>query len=216
MAQKLAVFDFDDTLIRGQSFDAFIRFVYEKEHNLLRKMLYKLSKILIRFTTFSSKTNKYILTRFMVGTPVTLLQCRAEEFAVFYLENKIIDSVYEYLQYHIQVGDTVVIVSGGLDLYIRIFAKKHNIQYSVATQIIDSNDQFKSIGIECLGHEKIDRLSQLVDLDMFDKENSHVYSDHLSDLPLLEYFGKPHYVAQSTALIPDIIMKKKWDIIRYE
>lgn len=216
MAQKLAIFDFDDTLIRGQSFDEFIRFIYERESNVLRKILYKLSKILIRFTSFSSKTNKYILTRFMAGTPIGVLQYRAEEFANFYLEKKIIDSVYEYLQYHIQVGDTVVIVSGGLDLYIRIFAKKHNIQYSVATQIIDSHDQFKSIGIECLGHEKIVQLSKILDLEMFDKENSHVYSDHVSDLPLLEYFGKPHYVVHYTALIPDIIMKKKWDIIRYE
>ncbi|MBN8574404.1 MAG: HAD-IB family hydrolase [Candidatus Kapabacteria bacterium] len=216
MAPQLAIFDFDDTLYRGQSFDKYIKFVYERERNFLRKLLYKLSKIFIHFTRFSSKNNKFILTRFMSGLPIERLQSLAEEFVTCDIQTRIIAPVYGYLQNHLQKGDTVIVVSGGLEIYIQIFAKQHNLEYSIATKIIDNKGIFFSVGEECLGQTKIDRLSLMVNINEFDIINSHVYSDHLSDLPLFEYFGNPHYVAHSTALIPDIVMKKNWDIIRYE
>ncbi len=216
MNSNLVIFDFDDTLFRGQSFDEFIRFVYENEHNIIRKLLYKLSKVVIHYTQFSSKINKFLLTRFMVGMPMNVLLNRAEEFESTSVEKKIIPHLYNCLQNHQRQGDTVIVVSGGLEIYVKIFAKKHNIDYSIATKINDNNHCFVSVGEECLGHNKLDRLFMELEINNYNRENVHVYSDHISDLPLLEYFGKPHFVAQARASIPDIVVQKKWDIIRYE
>lgn len=216
MNSNLVIFDFDDTLFRGQSFDEFIRFIYENERNIVRKLLYKLSKVVIRYTHFSSEINKFLLTRFMVGMPMKVILSRAEEFEIATIEKNIITPVYHCLQNHLRQGDTVILISGGLEIYIKIFAKKHNIPYSIATKIIDNNHCFVSVGQECLGNNKLERLSMELEINKYNKENVHVYSDHVSDLPLLEHFGKPHFVAQARASIPDIIIQKKWDIILYE
>jgi HAD superfamily hydrolase (TIGR01490 family) len=93
---------------------------------------------------------------------------------------------------HQKKGDDVVVISGGLSIYLSFFVKAYHIKSYFATDLEFENDLFtgKIHGRECLGEEKVARLNKQINLELYDLEQSVVYTDHESDLPLLNLVGK--------------------------
>ena len=69
----------------------------------------------------------------------------------------------------------------------------------------------KIVGSDCLGSEKVRRLQTIDEYRGLDLTNSYAYSDHESDLPLLELVGKPVAVTP-TGQLRRIAIDRGWKI----
>ena len=119
----------------------------------------------------------------------------AENIAQDFFEKELLlrvnERIMERVRYHQKLGHTIAIVSGGFEIYIRIFAKYFGIQYVVAVSL-DSREGVLSgnmAGIHTMEHRKLYKLSQTLDLSMYDLAQSYAYSDCPSDIPLLSLVG---------------------------
>lgn len=214
--KKLAVFDFDDTLYKGQSLNDFLEFIYNCEIGFTRRIIHKLCKQIVRLCHFSSKTDKLLLTLFIKNLPLQKLEQYAYQFSKEIVEKRLNPVLFERLLFHINSDDDVAIVSGGLEIYLQIFSKKHSVEYCIATKIISFQEHFKQLDKECLGNEKLSRILSELSIEKYNIAESYVYTDHLSDIPLLDYFGQGFFVIKENSTIPADFKNKKWNIIYTE
>ncbi|MFC1770876.1 HAD-IB family hydrolase [Candidatus Margulisiibacteriota bacterium] len=196
---KLAIFDFCDTLIDGQSVSLFLEFLREKQGFIKKNWL----KLRSRFNAISSSDSlcykNYRLKPYK-GFSHDQLDEFAEEFFKQVLKKRVHQTVLERLIEHKKNKFTIIVVSGGFEIYLKKFAANFKVDKVLATKLAFRKDVFQGCieGEECLGQKKIERLSKTINLDEYDLKNSFAYTDHESDIELLELVGNP------------CVVKKKW------
>ncbi len=213
MSKKIiALFDFCDTLVDGQSINLFLDYLYKKESNWFIKTQLKLRKLFSsppKDNDLSLEHKNYLFAP-LKGKDKKLFENIASEFnneVLLKLEHK---SIVEKLQWHQKCGHTVVIASGGFDTYLQYYAKSYTIDYIVSTELIFNEGKFIGVGEECLGEKKINSLKSILTWKEYDWANSYSYSDSKSDLPLLSLVGNAFVVYNKQ----DISWRKEnWNVI---
>ncbi|GAB4237899.1 MAG: hypothetical protein Tsb0034_13230 [Ekhidna sp.] len=99
----------------------------------------------------------------------------------------------EKIEAYQQMGAQTVIVSASPEDWIKPWADRFHIDV-IATKLAFRNDHFIGIdGKNCNGNEKVKRITQKLDINVFDKVIA--YGDSKGDLPMLalasESFFKP-------------------------
>ena len=164
--QILAIFDFCDTLIGMQTANRFISLCYKENKNL---------------TTIFNE--------------VCLSAKKVEAIAKQYVKNELLPkqnmTVVERMLWHKRQGHKIAIVSGGFSQYIKEYAKNYSIDFVIATELELRDGIFTGniLGNDCMGKNKITKIKQHLKLDDFDLDHSYAYSDHISDIPLLNFTG---------------------------
>lgn len=208
----IALFDFCDTLVDGQSINLFLDYLYKKESNWFTKAQLKIRKLFSSAPKDNdlSLAHKNYLFAPLRGKDKKLIESIAFEFNnEILLRNEHI-SIVEKLQWHQKCGHTVVIASGGFDTYLQYYAKSYAIDYIVSTELIFSEGKFTGIGEECLGDKKINSLKSILVWEEYDWENSYSYTDSKSDVPLLSLVGNAFVIYNKQ----DIRWKKEeWKVI---
>lgn len=177
--QILALFDFCETLTNFQTLDRFL--LLAQTHNPNYR-----------------KTTHNVRYGALVDFPIVDANALAKEFVydeiIPNLNQKIIDKLFEYQD----LGHTICIVSGGLEIYIKEFAKIYDIKNVVAVELEEKNSKLTGNirGIHTMQERKLYKLAQMVNLDEFNLGESCAYSDCVSDIPLLSLVGNG-YVVQS-------------------
>tara|TARA_B100000809_G_C15138468_1_gene531793 strand:+ start:5050 stop:5700 length:651 start_codon:yes stop_codon:yes gene_type:complete len=189
--QKIAIFDFCDTIFNGQSFNYFINYLIDNQP-FYNKFYLKLRKTLTPFISKNNLSRKEFLLRPYRGKSQQFFIEQGESFFNEIIKKRLYPELISLINEHQKRGDTVVLVSGGLSIYLSFFAKEYNIKHELATNLKFDNGLFtgKVEGNECLGEEKVLRLKDEINLELYDLNNAIVYTDHKSDLPLLNIVGK--------------------------
>ena len=118
--------------------------------------------------------------------------------------------IVEKLLWHKEAGHTIVIASGGFDVYLQYYAAHYNIEKVVSTELLFVDGKFVEIKEECLGSIKINKLKNVISWEEYDWANSYSYSDSQTDLPLLYIVGNGYIVCNGQ----DVSWKKEeWQII---
>ncbi len=187
----LAIFDFCGTLINMQTADLFILGLVRQCPSLKRRILETIRISLLKTGKLRGKTHKKFLLRQASG-----IHCSAvTNYADRYLHETLLPneniSIVRRMKEHKELGHYVVIVSAGYENYISAYAKYHGIPSFAATKLEEKNSVLtgKILKNDCIGKEKLYRLSELLDLSSFNLQNSYAYSDHISDVPLLKLVG---------------------------
>lgn len=166
------------------------RKIYRKleKHNLLQTIA--------RLTCRCLKP-KELEMRALKGYKADMLEQSALSFYRDVIKPNLIPEVMDVLQKHQEEGAHIVLVSGGLGIYLKYFAADNNI---ADEDILSSNIAIKNgrctgrlEGVDCMGENKVKLVEQCFDKS---KINSVVYSDSDSDLPLLKWADKGIIVAQ--------------------
>ena len=126
---------------------------------------------------------------------------RCDDLAHLYFEQELLPNIVQPLlkimQQHINNNDRVCILSGGYDIYIRLFVQHFGVKEFISSKIDFRNGYCtgKMQGEDCMGRNKITCYQQLK------KEASYTvfYSDSPSDLPLLELVDEPVVVSKDYA-----------------
>lgn len=186
----LALFDFCETLTNFQTLDKYLPLAGSKNVN------YSAGKNLARREEFARQNIPYPRYEHLIGLDYDLAQKIAQEFVYTDVIANLNQKVMDKLFYHQDKDHTLVIVSGGLTIYIKEFAKIYKIDNIIAVDLeVYKHKLTGNIdGIHTMQERKLYKLVQKFNLKEFDLKNSYAYSDCASDIPLLSLVGNPNVI----------------------
>ena len=178
--EELAVFDFCDTLVFGQTADEFLLRI------LARYPLRKIQFYLL-YGSRLKRNKKALLYRLCDGIPAHHVETVASEYATL-LRSRLVATTNKIL--NARESSNVVIVSAGFSNYIsRIYPNCKVIANNL--QCRNGLVSAKDCLVDCFGEEKVVRLSETFNLSRY---SVSVFSDCPSDLPLFK-IGRGYLVA---------------------
>lgn len=182
---RLALFDFDGTITRKDSFLPFVLFSATRWQALLGAII--LAPYIIGYKTrlVSSSTMRARLARFVFrGVSASRARELGRDFASQVLPDTVRSEASERLNWHKKNGDRIIVVSAALDLYLIPFCNKHGVELiCTEMEVSDGRITGKYRDGDCTGSEKVARLLRFIDLSLFDEV--FAYGDTVEDVELL-------------------------------
>ena len=207
---KVALFDFCETIANFQTADAYVDYIREQTKNC--EMLMKDNfRILLRKTKIlgileklfpKSSINKRLVLWQLKGLEKQLLERYAEEYYINIIKPNFIVVIIEKLRELQNEGWRIVLVSAGYEIYLKYFARDFNIReediiavkikfnHNICNGTFDGGDRL---------WDKTEKLNSKIDKD---KVFSIAFSDSISDLPMLNWVNKGYVVRRRD--------KEKW------
>ena len=208
MTKKLVVFDFCETIFKYQSSDLFVNYIVDGCDTGFRKFynnhFFKLLKYLYVFAVLYKLFPKLNLEkRLKLFALFGMRKERIEQLSISFndeiisrnLNAKIIDKIYDY-----QDDDyTIIVSSGGYNPYLSIFCEEHKIEFLHCTEIYFVLGRCLGIfrGKDCMFDQKRSLLEKLIEEKGWLILKSAVYSDSITDLPLLKWAQRGVVVGKS-------------------
>ena len=181
-----AIFDFDGTLLHGDSFISFARRSLTKRRLFIGAVMALPWLIAWKLRIISSSAAKMKLFGFWYkGTPLETFDRWGKEYAS-YIDTHTIPETKDALRTHLEAQDRVYIISASLRNWIAPWAEAQGNVHVIATMPeTDSSNRLtgRFDGLNCLGEEKVRRLE--ADTGFDPSLPLAVYTDSLSDLPLI-------------------------------
>ena len=193
MSKNLALFDFDGTLTKKDTFLEYLKFAFGKSAFITGFLLHSPFLVAMKFKLYPNwKAKEKILTHFFKGRPVQELDQAAIKFTEEAIPQLMRKSGLQQLEAHLAAGDRVYIVSASASLWVKAWCKKMGIDL-ISTELEIENDYFtgKIKGFNCYGPEKVRRVKALESLNDYD--HIYAYGDSSGDKEMLAIADKPHY-----------------------
>ena len=195
----LALFDFDGTITTRETMAAFMyRAVPASRQGWGRLLLapwvvgYKcgiVSGVAVR---------RAVVRAGLAGVPLELVQTHGAAFAADTLPTLLRPEMMARIRWHQAQGDTVAVVSGGLDAYLSPWCHAHDLALVCSSlEHRDGRLTGRYHGAQCVGEEKARRVRERYDLAAF--ERVYAYGDTREDLPLLGLAHHRFYRGQELA-----------------
>lgn len=190
MKEKIAIFDFCETIVDHQTGDAFVVFCIESRGGLrkflLRQFFGRGLGGKIRKCLFPRASQKQALLYLLKGISSAEIAVLAKAY-VNELKKSLISVVYDALLKKKEDGYKIWIVSGGYDVYLNEMFNGI-VEQVVATGIeISGNVCTGRMSTElCMADNKVDALKKRGLIERIDSDLSYVFSDCESDIPLFE------------------------------
>lgn len=205
---KIAIFDFCDTLVSFQTANEYVRYYVKNYATLSIKWRHFIYLILSASGLISHMEKKHpeknIRKRILLWQLKGSTRDKMEMIAKEYYERRIkpclvSETITELLKCK-KEGCKILIVSGGYDIYIKHFALEYGIETRniIANQLLFDKKLFiGKYDLECMGEEKVRLLSKI--LKQRDDFNVVAYSDSESDLPMLLWADRGIVITKSWA-----------------
>lgn len=184
MKTKFAFFDFDDTLIHGDSGRKLLKY-YIKKHPL---SAFRLLKVVYHYILYVLKLEPLNHAKSAWLYPLDFMS--EKETADFYktcLETSYYPQVVAELKKKKEEGYTIYICSASVEAYLRFCKLPVDEIMGTKTEIINGRYTSKMIGKNCKNEEKVKRINEVIknhNLEI-DYDLSYAYSDSLHDIPML-------------------------------
>jgi HAD superfamily phosphoserine phosphatase-like hydrolase len=199
---NLVIFDFCETLCKYQTANHFVDFAsHNTNMSFLNKLLsfFSSNRLLIsliwliapRFN-FSKRTKLFSLK----GCSESVLLDRGRSY-FDKCKYDLHDIVVEKLKHHVSIGDHVIIVSGGYEIYLSYFKNHFGISAVLGTKIKFKNNFCCGTieGSDCMFMEKISRIKSYIEDNQLFFENTISYTDSITDIDLLRFSDKPYVIS---------------------
>ena len=184
MKTKFAFFDFDDTLIHGDSGRKLLKY-YLKKHPLsavrLLKVVYHYALYLLKVEPLNAAKSAWLY-------PLDFMDdAEIEDFYISCLESSYYPAVVAELEKKKAEGYTIYICSASVEAYLRFCRLPVDAIMGTKTKIINGHYTGQMIGKNCKNEEKVRRINEEIknhNLEI-DYDLSYAYSDSLHDIPML-------------------------------
>lgn len=201
---KVALFDFCETIANFQTADSYVDYVrerlndkrmyrYEKFQNFLRKC--KIIQALEIFTIYKFSINKRIKLWQLRGHSLIELQQLANDYYNERIRPNFIPEVLNRLLELKAQGYAILLVSGGYDIYLQYFVEEYDLLDVISTKIGFNGNVCtgKFDGIDCLRDGKTKLLNQYF---KFKPTHSVGFSDSVTDLPFLKWVEDGYVISR--------------------
>lgn len=190
--KKLVIFDFCGTLISFQTADRYVQFCVKRlQDNKVVQCRHKLVQLMDTFRIFKiynhiCKVNnwrKRMILWQLKGVSYEVCDQMAKKYFEEELLPNVVQPIVEKLKWHLANGDSVCILSGGYDVYIKYFAEYYGVKEILSSKVAFCKGKClgKMEGKDCMRENKLAYIRPYLN-----GERTIFYTDSKSDLPLLK------------------------------
>lgn len=194
----LALFDFDGTLTTRETFPDFMRHAVSRPRLLAGGVL--LAPVIFGYRRGwigGDPTRASIVQVGLRGVDAIRLRARGEMFAREVLPTVLRPEAMARLQWHRDRGDRVVVVSGGLDVYLAPWCATQGVELACSVLAERGGRITGYAGAQCVGEQKVRRVRALCDPLAY--AAVHAYGDTHEDLAMLAMAHHRTYRGQAMA-----------------
>jgi HAD superfamily hydrolase (TIGR01490 family) len=174
-------------------------------------LLYKL-RIVSKGTSLMEKGY-----RLLKGIRIEELKNFLYDFFYQELKPRIFPQALERISFHKNQGHEIILVSKSCKILIDIIKEYLNLNLAIATELEIKDEIFtgKINGEIMYGKKKAEKAKELAEKNNWNLKESYAYTDHYSDLPLLEIVGHPCVVNPDKKLEKEA-KKHNWPIFYWK
>ena len=180
----LALFDFDGTLTTRETFPDFMRYAVARPRLLAGGVL--LAPVVFGYRrgwVAGNPTRASIVQVGLRGVDAVRLRTQGETFARDVLPGVLRPDAMARLQWHRERGDRIVVVSGGLDVYLAPWCATQGVELACSVLAERGGCITGYAGPQCVGKEKVRRILALCDPQAY--AAIHAYGDTHEDEAML-------------------------------
>jgi HAD superfamily hydrolase (TIGR01490 family) len=182
---NLALFDFDGTIATRETFPDFMRFAVAPRRRAIGGVLLAPLVVGYRLGLVPGRVIRAVVVRVgFGGRRETEIRAAGERFARDVLPALVRPEALERIAWHRAQGDEVVVVSGGLELYLDAWCRQHGLPL-IASRLAVRGGRLtgRYDGADCVGAEKPRRVRARYRLD--DYAQVFAYGDTREDHAML-------------------------------
>ena len=188
---KLVVFDLDGTITKKDTYLPFLFGFLRKHPSYIVRCGFLPFAVFMHLTGMRDNTwlKKVFLKAFLKNVDKEAVSDWTSEFVDSTIANGLREGAVYELDLHKKAGDTLLLVSASLDIYVNEFGGKLGFDYVLCTNAEWDHQGRLTGGLKtenCYGEEKIFRLKEWLN-QQHKKRIDIAYSDHHSDIHLLSF-----------------------------
>ncbi len=198
MTVKVAAFDFDETLTKGDSVVPFLR-QFTSRRQFATGLLPHTLRVLPLAARRDRDQLRALATRLVfTGRPISEVEAAASAFGAALLGNGLRPDTEQRLRWHLQRGHRVAIVSASYEQYVQTVAAGLGDVAVLATrlEVVDGSCTGRLDGPNCRGPEKVERLRVWLRSQGYTRGDVELYAygDSRGDEEMLAWADHPHWV----------------------
>ena len=197
--KKLAIFDIDFTITKKETFIQLFIYSIKKDIKNIKyipRAIY--SGVMYGLGFFDEKAVKECLIKFLVNKDESTLKRFVRGFYEDVLSKILYTDSINMIKKLKKEGCDVYLISASGEFYLKELYKIKEIDMIIGTRFEFKDGIFtgKMVGKNCKGEEKVHRLKEVLHKKKIevDFKNSYMFSDSLSDKPLLDLVGNPYLI----------------------
>ncbi|SEJ42888.1 HAD family hydrolase [Frateuria terrea] len=182
---NLALFDFDGTITTGETMPGFMYLAVPRHRQAWGRLLLAPWLAGYKCGVVSGVAVRAAVVRIgFSGVPMAAVQAHGAAFAADTLPSLLRPEAMARVRWHQAQGDTVAVVSGGLDAYLAPWCHAHDLAW-VCSVLEHRAGRLtgRYLGAQCVGEEKARRVRERFDMDGYARV--YAYGDTHEDLALL-------------------------------
>jgi HAD superfamily hydrolase (TIGR01490 family) len=190
---NLALFDFDGTITRGDTFSPFLRFAVRRSRMLAGSVLLSPVVLGYRLQWVDACKARPIVARFgFQGERAAAVRDIGLKYATQVLPQTLRRRALERIDWHKAQGDDVVVVSASLDVYLRPWCETLGIA-CICTTLEEREGRLtgRYVHGDCSGVEKVRRIRERYDLHQY--AVVYAYGDTTEDRDMLQLAHRRYY-----------------------
>ena len=197
--EKLAIFDIDYTITRKETLMEFFKYLVSKDIKnikFLPRALY--SGLMYGIKVYDEKRVKECFLKFIENIDEAELAKLTKSFYDERISKILYKDAVDMIKKLKKEGYMVVLISASPEFYVKEFYAIKEVDLIIGTKFTFEGGKFirKMDGNNCKGEEKVRRLNKVLKEKNIkvDFKNSYMFSDSLSDKPLLDLVGNPYLI----------------------
>ena len=197
--KKLAIFDIDYTITKKETLMEFYKYSLEEDIKNIRflpRALY--SGLMYGVGIYDEKRVKECFLKFIDNIEEEKLQDLVKRFYKNRLSKILYKDALDMMYKLKKEGYDIYLISASPEFYINEFYNIDVVDKVIGTRFEFKEGKFirKMLGCNCKGEEKVRRLKEVLSKENIevDFKESYMFSDSLSDKPLLDLVGKPYLI----------------------
>lgn len=197
--EKLGIFDIDFTLTKKETSIELYKYMVKKNKKLIKHLPnHLLTGILYGIKVFNAQQTKERFLKFLDGVEEKELQNIVKDFYKERLSSILYEDGIDMIRKLKKEGYKIYLISASPEFYINELYNIKEVDKIIGTKFRIKDGFFipEVEGFNCKGEEKVKRLMEELEKDKVevDFKNSYMFSDSLSDLPLLNLVGKGYLI----------------------
>ncbi|MFC4729677.1 HAD family hydrolase [Coralloluteibacterium thermophilus] len=181
----LALFDFDGTITTRETLPDFLRLAVPPRRLAIGKVVLAPLVVGYRIGLVPGTLVRSVLVRVgFAGVPAAATAAHGADFAARVLPGLLRPEAMARIAWHKARGDTVAVVSGGFDVYLKHWCDAHGLALLCSSlEEADGRLTGRYRGAQCVRREKVRRV--LAEYDLSAYARVYAYGDTREDLDLL-------------------------------
>jgi len=190
---NLALFDFDGTITHKDTFTKFIFYSSNAPRKLLITFIFTPIFILYKLRLLSpSLTRRMVSFVIFKGRVEADIRALGQQYSIDVMPELIRGEASDRLAWHKEQGDTIVIVSASLNIYLESWCAMNNYQLiCTVLEVEDDKCTGRYVDGDCCHEQKSQRVLKQYDLSDF--KRVYAYGDTKEDSALLGLAHEPVY-----------------------